>query len=91
MSVERIQHEQIKESIEKLNDIQQLEIYKIVRKYTDHITRTDSGVFVSMDTLSSECIHIICNYISFCNTQKRQEDDFESEKKRLERMMKPLV
>lgn len=91
MSAQRTQHENLKEDIERLNDIQQLEIYKIVRKYTDHVTKTDTGVFVSVDTLSDDCLKVINNYINFCNNQKTQDDAIEYEKKRLVKLMKPIA
>lgn len=91
MSERRAYNEKLKEQIERLNDIQHLEIYKIVRKHTDHVTKTDTGVFVSMDTLDESTIYQIGQYIHFCNKQKASDDAIEHEKKKLEKLMKPIA
>jgi hypothetical protein len=72
----RTRKEWLKEQLEKLDTIEHEQILNIVLKFTENITRTPTGVFVSCENLSIECLTDIEKYILFCLDQrKRFEND----------------
>jgi hypothetical protein len=83
----RTRKEWLKEQLEKLDTIEHEQILNIVLKFTENITRTPNGVFVSCENLSVECLTDIEKYILFCLEQrKRFEDDIKT-RKTFERMI----
>ncbi len=80
--------ERLKEQIEKLDDNEQLQVFQIVRKYTKDFTRTETGVFVSTETLPARCLEEIGVYIRFCADQKKSNDEHMRLRKTYERMVK---
>lgn len=87
-SMSRQQKEVLKASIEKLDENEQTQIFKIVRKYTQEYTRTDTGVFVSSDVLPEACMKEIEQYVRFCHDQKKRMEEEAKLRKTYERMMK---
>lgn len=79
--------EKVKDQVEKLEDNEQLQVFQIVRKYTSQYTRTDTGVFVSMDSLPSECVAEIETYIRFCADQKKQNEEHAKLRKTYEKLI----
>ena len=68
----RTRKEWLKEQLEKLDTIEHEQILNIVLKFTENITRTPTGVFVSCDNLSAECLTDIEKYILFCLDQRKR-------------------
>lgn len=57
------------------------QIFFIIKKYTNHFTKTENSVLVSTDNLNDECLNEIEKYINFCLDQrKRMEDDLKTRK-----------
>ena len=52
----RLRKEQLKEKLEKLDAEEHSQIFATIQRYTQEYTRTASGVFVSTDNLSDECL-----------------------------------
>jgi hypothetical protein len=52
----RLRKEQLKERLEKLDADEHAQIFEIVKRYTAEFTRTQTGVLVSSETLSDECL-----------------------------------
>jgi predicted Ser/Thr protein kinase len=82
------QKEVLKASIEKLDENEQTQIFKIVRKYTNEYTRTDTGVFVSSDVLPKTCLEEIEQYVRFCHDQRKRMDEESKIRKKYERLVK---
>jgi len=52
----RQQKEKLKENLEKLDAEEHAQIFNIVKKYTDNFTKTQTGVLISSESLSYECL-----------------------------------
>lgn len=80
-SVSRSKKELLKEQIDKLDNREHDQVYKIIQKYTDQFTKTQNGVLVSTDVLNDACLEEIELYINFCLAQKKRiEDDLKIRK-----------
>ena len=83
----RSKQELLKEQIDKLEMNEHIQLYSIVKKYTDVVTKTPTGIFVSTETLSQECLQEMERYVIFCVDQrKRMEEDMKT-RKTYERMV----
>ena len=79
--------ELMKERLDKLDVNEHVQVYDIIQKYTQNITKSPNGVFVSSEHLSEECLLEMEKYIMFCVDQrKRMEDDMKT-RKTYERMI----
>ena len=58
----------IKTKIEKLSEIQQQEIFKILLKNNERYTTNANGIFVNISLLKKTTITEMNNYINFCLT-----------------------
>jgi hypothetical protein len=73
--------------LDKLDVNEHIQIYSIIKKYTENITKSPTGIFISSEHLSNECLEEMEKYILFCNDQrKRMEDDLKT-RKTYERMI----
>jgi len=71
----------LKEQIDKLEMNEHIQLYSIVKKYTDVVTKTPTGIFVSTENLSQECLQEMDKYVIFCLDQrKRMEEDMKTRK-----------
>ncbi len=86
-SMSREQKERLKERIEKLDEQEQLQVFYIVRKYTKDFTKTETGVFVSLDATPKECLSEIEVYIRFCADQKKSNDEHMKLRKKYEEIV----
>ena len=83
----RSKKEWMKERIDAMDTNEHSQIYTIVRKYTTQFTNTQSGVLVSTDSLSEECMAEIENYVVFCQDQRKRMDEDTKTRKSYERMV----
>ena len=79
--------EQMKERLDKLDVNEHLQVYDIVKKYTENITKSPNGVFVSSEHLSQECLVEMEKYIMFCIDQRKRMDEDLKTRKTYERMI----
>lgn len=70
----RVRKETLKENIEKLDPQEHAQIFAVVRRYTQDYTKTQSGVLVSSDTLSDECMLEIEKLVSYYLDQRKTMD-----------------
>jgi hypothetical protein len=63
--------EKLKSLLESLDQNEHEQIFKIIRKYTNEYTRSDTGVFVSSHNLPPECLREMDTYIHFCFDQRK--------------------
>jgi len=79
--------EWMKDQLEKLETTEHIQIYDIIKKYTENITKAPTGIFVSSEHLPQECLEEMEKYILFCVDQKtRMEEDMKT-RKTYERMV----
>jgi hypothetical protein len=80
-SFQRSKKEWLKDQIDRMDTNEHSQIFLIIKKFTDQFTKTNSGVLISTDNLSNECLEEIEKYISFCLDQrKRMEEDMKTRK-----------
>ena len=80
--------EKLKEQIDSLDSVEHTQIFAIIKKHTANFTRTDSGVYVSLNTLVPECVEEIQKYIGYCKDQKRHMDEETKRRLKYEAMLK---
>ncbi len=81
----RSQKEALKEKIEKLEPQEHAQIFEVIKKYTDTYTKTQSGVLVSSEALTDECLREIEQMVVFFADQKKRMDTDNAERKALTR------
>ena len=70
-SLSRSKKEWLKEQLDKMDSNEHTQVYEIIKKYTDQLTKTQNGVLVSTDNLNDECLGEIERYITFCLDQRK--------------------
>lgn len=70
----RQQKEKLKENLDKLDAEEHAQIFAIVKKYTDNFTKTQSGVLVSSEALSDECLLEMENMVKYYLDQRKTID-----------------
>ncbi len=73
--------------MEKLDENEHKQVFAILKRFTDSYTRTPTGVFVSTEHLSDECLTEIHSYVSFCLDQRTRMDEDMKTRKTYERMV----
>jgi hypothetical protein len=66
--------EQLKEKIEKLDGEEHAQIFQIIKRYTEVFTKTQTGVLVSSDSLSDECLTEIEKLVAYYADQRKRID-----------------
>jgi len=85
--MDRSKKEWLKEQIDSLDTNEHSQLYTIITKFTDKMTKSTNGVYISCENLSDECLQEIEKYVIFCIAQhKRMEEDMKT-RKTYERMM----
>jgi hypothetical protein len=85
--ISRTERERMKGVIDKLDPSEHRQILTIVRRFTDVMTTTDTGVFVSTDNLTDECLQEIQAYLIFSADQRKRMEEDAKERKTYERMV----
>lgn len=67
----RNRKEQLKENIDKLDSQEHEQILQIVMRHTEQYTKTNSGVLVSSDNLSDECLMEMEKVVKFYMDQRK--------------------
>ena len=70
----RQQKEKLKENLDKLDAEEHAQVFAIIKKYTDTYTKTQTGVLVSSDTLSDECLVEMEKLVKFYLDQRKTMD-----------------
>jgi len=77
----------LKDQLVKLDVNEHIQIYSIVKKYTDNITRAPTGIFISSEHLNAECLLEMEKYVLFCLDQKKRMEEDLKTRKTYERMI----
>jgi hypothetical protein len=71
----------IKDKIEKMTKINQIEILKILKKHQNiKLNENKSGIFVNLSFLSKETIEEIDKYVNYVNDQEIDINTIETQK-----------
>lgn len=81
----RARKEQLKEQLDKLDAEEHEQIFGIIQRYTDVFTKTQTGVLVSTDNLTDECLLEIERLVTFYLDQRKRMDADTLERKQLAR------
>ena len=74
--------------LERLEQNEHEQIFKIVRKYTKEYTRSDTGVYVSSKNLPEECLAEMQRYITFCFDQRAHLEAGDVDRSKYEKLAK---
>jgi hypothetical protein len=79
--------EWMKEQIDLMDSNQHNQVFNIIKKYTTTFTKTQSGILVSTDKLSNDCLEEINQYINFSIDQKKRIEEDTKTRKTYERLI----
>ena len=83
----RTKKEWMKEQLDTMEANEHVQVISIIRRYTEQITSTRSGLLISTDLLNDDCLKEIEQYIHFLNDQKKRMDEDVKTRKEYERMV----
>lgn len=72
--MKRQQKEKLKENLDKLEAEEHAQVFAIIKKYTDTFTKTQTGVLVSSDSLSDECLLEMEQLVKYYLDQRKTMD-----------------
>ena len=79
--------EWMKDRLDAMDANEHAQIFTIVRKYTDQGTRTQTGILVSTEFMTDECLEEIDVYIQFLTDQRKRMEEDTKARKSYERML----
>jgi hypothetical protein len=77
----RTRKEALKEKIDRLEPEEHAQLFQIVQRYTDNVTKTQTGVLVSSDNLPDECLVEMETMVSFFMDQRKRLDTDSAQRK----------
>jgi hypothetical protein len=83
----RSKKEWIKEQLDRMDSNEHVQVLAIIQKYTQQVTKTQSGILVSTDMLNDECMKEIEQYVVFSLDQRKRIDEDSKTRKTYERMV----
>lgn len=80
-SFTRSKKELLKEQLDRMEANEHIQVFEIIKNYTDQFTKTQNSILISTDQLNDKCLSEIEKYINFCMDQrKRMEEDMKTRK-----------
>jgi hypothetical protein len=86
-SFPRSKKEWLKEQLDRMDANEHAQVWATIKKYTDQFTKTQSGILVSTDVLSDECLAAIEKYVNFSMDQRKRMEEDTKTRRSYERMM----
>jgi len=77
----------MKDQLDKLDVTEHTQIRGVLMKYNAPITEAPTGIFVSSEHLSQDCLKEMEQYILYCIDQKSRMDEDLKTRKTYERMV----
>lgn len=77
----------MKDRLDAMDANEHSQIFTIVRKYTDQGTRTQSGILISTEFMTDECLAEIDAYIQFLSDQRKRMEEDTKARRSYERML----
>jgi hypothetical protein len=81
----RQRKEKLKEKLEHLDANEHAQIFEVIKRHTESYTKTQTGVLVSSDVLSDECIIEIEKMVVFYLDQHKLMETDAQDRKNYER------
>lgn len=81
--MDRVRKERLKEALDGLDPEEHAQIFQIFKQYTDDYTRTQTGVFISSDSLPDECLVEVERLVRYYQDQRKRMDAETAERKAL--------
>lgn len=75
--------EELKDNIEKMSKIDQIQILKIITENNYEITENQNGCFINMNDMNDKIIEEITKYIDYVNKKDTEINDIETQKETL--------
>ena len=75
--------EELKDNIEKMSKIDQIQILKIITENNYEITENQNGCFINMNDMNDTIIEEIAKYIDYVNKKDSEINDIETQKETL--------
>jgi len=86
-SVQRQKKEWLKEQLDRMESNEHIQIFNIIKKHTEQFTKTQTGILISTDNLSNECIEHIEKYVVFSIDQRKRIEEDAKTRKTYERLV----
>ena len=67
----------LQENVSNLDKLEQLEIFRIIKKYDNKLTENKNGIFINLSYLSSHCIEEISNFVCYSLDNKQRLNKIE--------------
>jgi hypothetical protein len=83
----RSKKEWMKDQLDTMDANEHVQVLTIINNYTNQSTKTQTGVLISTEHLSDECLKEIETYIHFLIDQRKRIDDDNKTRKSYERMV----
>ena len=77
----------MKDRLDTMDANEHAQIFTIIRKYTDQGTRTQSGILISTEFMSDDCLTEIDAYIQFLSDQRKRMEEDTKARRSYERML----
>lgn len=62
---------QLKNSIEKMQKVNQIEVLRILKKQNAKLNENKSGILVNLTFLQKDTINELCNYVKYVQEQEK--------------------
>lgn len=86
-SIQRQKKEWLKEQLDRMESNEHIQIFNIIKKHTEQFTKTQTGILISTDNLSDECIENIEKYVVFSIDQRKRIEEDAKTRKTYERLV----
>jgi len=86
-SLPRSKKEWLKDQLDRMEVNEHTQVYNIICKFTDQLTKTQTGVLISTDSLSDECLKEVEQYVVFSMDQRKRIEEDAKTRKTYERMV----
>ena len=79
----RSRKEKLKEALESLEPEEHAQVFEVIKRYTNDYTRTQTGVFISSESLSDACLVELGALVLYYTDQRKRMDAETAERKAL--------
>ena len=84
----RGQLERLRDAMDGLDTQEHAQLFDVLKRYTTQYTKTQTGVLISSEHLSAECLQELDRLVSFYVDQRKRMDADAQERKALSRQAK---
>ena len=70
---------EIKKIIDNYTEDQQIEIFKIIKYYSEYYSTNNNGIFINLDAISTNCKKEIIQFINFSKKKTQSLEELEND------------